>query len=84
MDLWTDMTKAIVVLHNFSIKGQENHSDIIETAYVGNISKVINLGQVASNNYRKNTKRIRDDYKKCFSSGSGTASWQNAIITRAD
>ena len=59
MNLWTDMTKAIVVLHNFSIKGQENHSDIIETAYVGNSSKMINLGQVASNNYRKNTKRIR-------------------------
>ena len=51
------MNKAIVVLHNFSKKDKENYSDIIETAYVGNNSKMINL---ASNNYRKNTKRIRE------------------------
>ena len=76
--------KTIVAVHNFLITSQENYFDVIETEDVGNKSGLVSLVQVASNNYSKTAKQVRDNYKVYFNSGARAISCQNNIITRTD
>ena len=78
-----NITKANIVLHNL-INIQENHFQITETEDIENNSELVNSGHIASNNYSKNAKQIKNDYKEFFNSEAGGVSWQNDIITRTD
>ena len=74
-----DITKAIVVLHNFLLNEKEYlHENINQNVN----TSLTNITKSGSNNYSKNAKQVRDDFKEYFNSFSGEVAWQNELVTR--
>ena len=57
-------------------------SSLLNLRMLEAIRGLVNLGQVASNNYSKSTKKFRDHCKEYFNSETGAESLQNDIIAR--
>ena len=94
----TEVTKAVVVLHNFLMTGRnfENHYcpiDYVDQEENGHIREgswrrehnnygLQDIRQMGSNNYARDAKEVRDNFCEYFNSEQGSVPWQTAMVNQ--
>jgi len=87
------ITKAIIALHNYLMHGRQfgKHEDYCPAGYAegdwrDNETETDGLAPLSSkagsNNYSRDAKQIRDDFRDYFTSPEGSVPWQWDAVTR--
>ena len=95
VDTFIAVTKAVVALHNFLMFGRsfENNSEYCPADYTDEFLSngdgngrwrlnhgLVALNQAGSNNYSREAKLVRDDFRDYFNSSEGSVPWQWDIV----
>ena len=88
MDTVVSVTKAVVALHNYLMCGRKfgevNHycpQGYAEGDWRKN-DNATNVRNVASHNYSRDNRQVREDFKNYFNSEAGSVEWQRERVMR--
>ena len=88
------VTKAVVALHNFLMHGRQfgEGNNYCPQGYAegewrndeNHTEGILPIGNVASHNYSRDSRQVRDNFKNYCNSAAGAVQWQNERVQRTD